>query len=183
MTDSGSQTAPRIRTERLWLTEFTMDDAEAVFAYASVPEVSRYTTWTPHTSIEDAEDFLRYALDERYCWAIRLHADGPVIGTVECTEERPGENSVHYVLSRDFWGQGIMTEAVSAVLDWAFRSNPAVQQVTTTVVEEHKASRRVLEKCGLDPTGHVSERWEKFADPVRLAVYSLTREAWRGHSS
>jgi RimJ/RimL family protein N-acetyltransferase len=76
-----------------------------------------------------------------------------------------------------------MTEATRAVLDWAFESSPEVQRVTTTVLEQHRASRRVLEKCAMELTGHVSENWEKFADPVDLAVYGLSREAWRGHSS
>ena len=182
MTESVSDTAPTIRTERLWLTAFTMNDAAAVFAYASVPETSRFTTWTPHTNISDAEDFLRYALGERYCWAIRLEIDGPVIGAVECTEERPGENSIHYVLSPSFWGRGIMTEAAKAVLDWAFESRPDVQRVTTTVLEHHGASRRVLEKCSMEISAHVSEKWEKFEDPVDLVVYSLTRDVWRGLS-
>jgi ribosomal-protein-alanine N-acetyltransferase len=65
MAQSLSAEALPIRTTRLWLTPFTMDDAAAVYAYASIPEVSRYTTWRPHTSIRDAEDFLRYALGER----------------------------------------------------------------------------------------------------------------------
>jgi len=67
MTEVVPDKAPQIRTERLWLTPFMLDDAEAVFGYASIPEVSRYTTWTPHTSISDAVDFLQYALGERYC--------------------------------------------------------------------------------------------------------------------
>ena len=183
MNESVSEIAPTIRTARLWLTAFTMNDAAAVFAYASVPETSRYTTWTPHTSLSDAEDFLRYALSERYCWALRLDADGPVIGAVECTEERPGENSIHYVLSPGFWGRGIMTEAVQAVLDWAFESRPDVERVTTTDLEPHGASRRVLEKCSMSIWGHLSERWEKFDAPVDLVMYGLTRDVWRGSRS
>jgi ribosomal-protein-alanine N-acetyltransferase len=183
MPESAPENAPTIQTKRLWLTAFSTNDAEAVFAYASMPETSRYTTWKPHTRINDAEDFLRYALRERYCWAIRLDPAGPVVGAVECTSERPGESSLHYVLSPSLWGHGIVTEAAKAVLDWAFASSAETRRVTTTVVEEHQASRRVLEKCGLELTGHVSENWDKFTEPVRLAVYSVTREAWGGHSS
>lgn len=183
MTEVPSSTAPPIRTKRLWLTSFTMEDASDVYTYASIPEVSRYTTWEPHTSLEDAEDFLRYALGERYCWAIRLYADGPVIGAVECTEEGPGEASIHYVLSPEFWGQGIMTEAARAVIRWAFAEYPELQHIRTTVVREHGASRRVLEKCGMRHVDDITEKWDKFPTPVELAVFGLTRDRWQRHSS
>lgn len=183
MNETLSDEAPRIRTDRLWLSSFTMEDTDAVFAYASNPVVSQYTTWTPHTTVDEATDFIRYARGERYCWAIRLDPDGPAVGAIECTEEEPGRGSIHYVLAEEQWGHGIMTEAVEAVLEWAFGSDPHLQRITTTVIEEHVASRRVLEKCGMEVVGHASEKWSKFAEPVELAVYGVTREAWRRHSS
>ncbi len=183
MTDTTSNEAPSIETDRLWLSSFTIEDVKAVFAYASNPEVPRYTTWTPHTSKEEAEGFIRYARGERYCWAIRLSSEGPAVGAIECTEEEPGQASIHYVLGQEHWGQGIMTEAAKAVMGWAFALDPNLQRITTTVIEEHAASRRVLEKCGMEVVGHVSETWMKFEEPVKLAMYGVTRGAWSRHSS
>jgi len=105
------------------------------------------------------------------------------VGAVECTSEGPDESSIHYVLSPHFWGKGIMTEAAAAVIEWAFLTDPHLQRIRTTVVREHEASRRVLEKCGMALVGHTTEKWEKCAEPVELAVFGLTREAWRRHSS
>ena len=183
MTETAFEEAPLIQTERLWLSPFTMDDAEAVFAYAKIPAVSQYTTWTPHTKIEDAEDFLRYARGEQFCWAIRLYADGPVVGAIECTSEGPGESSIHYVLAPDFWGRGMMTEATHAVLKRAFDGDPHLERITTAAVRENRASRRVLEKCGMELMGYVTEKWAKFPEPVEVAKYGLTRDAWRRHGS
>lgn len=76
-----------------------------------------------------------------------------------------------------------MTEAAEAVLAWAFESYPSLEEITTTVIEEHTASRRVLEKCGLEFAGQLEEKWEKFAEPVSLARYRVTREAWGRHGS
>lgn len=101
-----------------------------------------------------------------------------MIGAVECTDEGPGENSIHYVLSPSHWGRGIMTEAAKAVVEWAFTTRPELRRITTGVIAEHEASRRVLDKCGLVPTETVSEKWEKFAEPVSLVAYGLSREAW-----
>jgi ribosomal-protein-alanine N-acetyltransferase len=49
---------PTLETDRLSLRKMTLDDAEAVFAYASDREVSRYTLWERHSSIEDSRVFL-----------------------------------------------------------------------------------------------------------------------------
>lgn len=160
-----------------------MEDVEAVFAYASNPAVSRHTTWAPHTGKEEAAGFIQYARGERYCWAIRLRSDGPAVGAIECTDEEPGQASIHYVLAEEHWGQGIMTEAARAVMEWAFASNLHLQRITTTVIEEHAASRRVLEKCGMGVVGHVSETWKKSEEPVKLALYGVTRGEWGRPSS
>ncbi len=71
-----------------------------------------------------------------------------------------------------------MTEAARAVLGWAFENRPGVERIYTGAIESHAASRRVLEKCGLKFVGTVSESWEKFTEPVTLAVYEVTRAAW-----
>ena len=76
-----------------------------------------------------------------------------------------------------------MTEAVAAVIDWAFETHPDLQRIKTTVIPENEASCRVLEKCGMELLGEIEETWDKFPDPVRLAVYGLTRPRWAQHGS
>lgn len=156
-----------------------MDDVPAVYEYSSNPNVSRYTTWEASQDLGEVEGFIRQARAERYCWAVRLSGDGAAVGAVECSEEEQGLASIHYVLSEEFWGRGIMTEVVEAVVRWAFESNRDLQRIETHVVEANGASRRVLEKCGMRVTGFVEEEWEKFEEPVRSAVLSLDRRSWR----
>jgi ribosomal-protein-alanine N-acetyltransferase len=175
---SRPEEAPTIETKRLWLTAFTQADAEAVFAYASDPEVSRHTTWTPHRSIEDARAFITYARGEEYCWAIRRAREGPAIGAIESSVESEGLASIHFVLAREEWGQGIMTEAAKAVLTWSFARYPSLALVRTAAVADNVASRRVMEKCGMVFERFATESWAKCEVPVRLAVYRVTREAF-----
>ena len=54
---------PELETERLLLRKMRLDDAEAMFAYASDPEVTRYVLWDTHRSVEDSEEFLRHATE------------------------------------------------------------------------------------------------------------------------
>ncbi len=77
---------PELETERLLLRRMRLDDAEAMFAYASDPEVTRYVLWETHRSIEDSEGFLRvategYARGDFGGWGIVLKEDGAFVGT------------------------------------------------------------------------------------------------------
>lgn len=177
--DLGPQ--PELTTPRLFLTPFVQADAEAVFAYASNPNVSRFTTWKTHTSIADAERFIRWVQgrEAEFCWAIRLSADGAARGAIEFGLSDPTTGAVHFVLAEELWNRGLMTEAVTAVVDWGFRRFERLERLTTGAVSANVGSRRVLEKCGFELDGLVTERWAKFEEPVELASYRLTRERRR----
>jgi ribosomal-protein-alanine N-acetyltransferase len=156
----------------------TLDDAPDVFAYASDPEVLRYTTGTTPRRLEDTQQFLEEALadPDGRVWAIQLRDRDTVIGGVDFGLSSPESGSIHYVLARSYWGQGLMTEAVSAVCTWAFAKLPSLVHIETTVVaDENVGSARVLEKCGFARVGTRVDRWEKLSEPVRLAVYDRRR--------
>ncbi len=175
---------PNLHSGRLWLTPFVAGDAQAVFDYARNPEVARHTTWSPHRSLADAEDFIDMVqgYESELCWAIRTTPDGPARGAVEFGLSDPANGSVHYVLAEELWNQGLMTEAVTMVLRWAFHTFGSLERVATAATAANIGSHRVLEKCGFDFTGTVLERWPKFPDPVELAAYSLSREQWLARS-
>lgn len=172
---------PEITTDRLLLRGFTRDDAEDVFRYASDPEVLRHTTGQTPRSVEDSRRFIEGLLNKApgvYAWAVRMKNTPRVIGSVEFGLGDGETGSIHYALAREHWNKGLMSEACKAVLDWAFRSHPGLQRVTTAAVAANKASTRVMEKCGMEFQKTVTERWEKFEKRVALAVYSLGRGQW-----
>jgi ribosomal-protein-alanine N-acetyltransferase len=178
-----------LETPRLRLTPLALADAPAVYAYASDPEVARYVTWRPHASLADAEAFVRAAGAEpsTHVWALRASGgpgappggwsldQAPLMGVFEFSAEAPELGSVHYVLARPVWGRGLATEAVRAVLAWAFDALPGLRAVQTTAAEANVGSRRVLEKCGFRAAGVEDARWAKYAEPVRLCVYRRER--------
>jgi RimJ/RimL family protein N-acetyltransferase len=171
---------PALRTARLRLTAFRADDAPAVFAYASDPEVARHVTWPTHRSPVESEAFVCAAVAGRpdtHVWAVREGSEAAAVGAVEFSLDAPGRGSVHYVLARRCWERGLATEAVRAVLGWAFDALPDLAEVRTTAAEANAASRRVLEKCGFRPVGTEAARWPKAPAPVPLVVYALTRGA------
>ena len=76
---------PTLETRRLILRKMTLDDARAVFAYASDPDVTRYVIWNMHRTIEDSKSFLRslvegYENAEAADWGIVCKENGRFIG-------------------------------------------------------------------------------------------------------
>src|SRR5919202_331418 len=81
-----SKNLPTLETDRLILRKMTLDDAEAVFAYASDPEVTRYVIWDAHRSIEDSRAFLeltvqKYESGGEPDWGIVYKGDQRFVGT------------------------------------------------------------------------------------------------------
>jgi len=134
-----------------------MDDAEAIFhGYASDPEVTRFLTWSPHRSLADTRAFLRGCMDDwraqsRFPWAITHGPDGSSIGMIDL---RPAGHmaEVGYVLTREEWGKGYMTEALTAVVEAAL-ALPAIYRVSAICDVDNVASARVMEKAGMAKEG------------------------------
>ena len=170
--------SPELQTSRLVMRNFDRADAADVFAYASNPSVSRYTTWQTHRTVADAEAFIDMVLGrgaDDYCWAIRLRGDPHVSGAIEFNVrgESGEEAQFHYVLAEPQWNRGLMTEAGRAVLAWGLAQYPNVRRVVTYAMSQNTASRRVMEKCGLKFVALRSGKWAKFADPVELSEYAM----------
>ncbi len=173
--------APIIMTERLRLRPIRVEDAADVFDYARNPNVLRYTTGETPKQPAETEAFLKGQVDKpdgAFALAICLKDDTRVIGMLEFGCSDDGVGGVHYSLSEEHWSRGIATEAVQALLDWAFRNIPTMTAVTTNAMSANRGSTRVMEKCGMSFVETTSIYLAKFGQPVELAVYSIPRGKW-----
>ena len=152
-------TTPVLETERLVLRPPRMEDAVTIFeSYARDEGVTRYLTFRPNQTLEETEEFMRARLrkmeeGEVFTWAItrRGGGDDRLIGMIELRLQK-FKADFGYVLARPFWGQGLMTEALRAVLDFAF-SLPGMYRVWAVCDVENVGSARVMEKAGLSFEG------------------------------
>jgi RimJ/RimL family protein N-acetyltransferase len=129
--------------------------------------------------LAETQEFVRGLMNKpqgAYAWVICLRGQGRAIGVVEFGIQDGVTGGVDYAMAQQYWNQGIMTEAVSAVLDWGFGTFPRLQTVSSGAMTVNKASRRVMEKCGMVFQKHVQEKWEKFDQPVELAIYAISRK-------
>jgi RimJ/RimL family protein N-acetyltransferase len=144
-------------TARLVLRRARLSDADDIFNnYATDPEVTRYLIWRPYQHKGDLSPFLQSLLDrwgtgEEYTWAITRPEEDRVIGMIAC-RVREHAADIGYVLSRNYWNRGYVTEAAKAIVDWAINLS-FVYRVWAVCDVENKASARVLEKVGMQREG------------------------------
>lgn len=146
-----------LQTSRLVIRRPRPDDARVIFErYASDPDVTRMLGWPRHHSVGETQSFLQLSDSEWQRWPagpylIFSREDDGLLGGAGFTFETPRRASTGYVLARDAWGRGIATEALQAMVDLA--PSLGLARLYALCHPEHRASARVLEKCGFTLEG------------------------------
>lgn len=172
---------PQLVTPRLTLRRISMADAQDIFAYSRDPEVSRHVLWDAHRTIQDSRAYIRYILrqyrqNDPSSWGIVLGETGRLIGTIGYMwwnrEYRSAE--VGYSLSRSYWNQGLMTEALREVIRFGFD-----EMYLNRIEAQHEvlnpASGHVMEKAGMRKEGILRDRLYNKGKFVDVALYAILR--------
>lgn len=143
-----------LHTERLTLRPWTLNDLDDLYEYASVDGVGQMAGWLPHKSKEESLNILQIFIGEKKTFAIEYC--GKVIGSlgIEFYDEKalPEFNAkqgreIGYALSKEYWGKGLMPEAVKAVIKFLFEV-ANLDFIVCGHFTENIQSMRVQEKCG-----------------------------------
>lgn len=173
---------PTLETPRLFLRPMKMSDCQDVFAYSRDPEVARHVLWDAHQTIGQSRAYLRYILrqyrnGEPSSYGIVLKETNHLIGTIGFmwvnTENRSTE--VGYSLSRSHWNQGLMTEALRAVIELAF-DVMKLHRVEAQHETDNPASGRVMLKVGMRREGTMRGRIFNKGRYVDVDVYGILKE-------
>jgi ribosomal-protein-alanine N-acetyltransferase len=171
-----------IITERLLLRRFSEDDAEEVFAIAKDPDVGPRAGWHPHADVEETLSVLREIIMPSDAFAVTLKDSGKIIGNISIENDRyrPDANSgeLGYWLGKEYWGNGYMTEAARAVIDYAFgEKGLSMLGICTSPVNAR--SQGVIKKCGFVYEGTIRRTFKTFDGTLRDSrVYSMTKEEY-----
>lgn len=151
----------RLETERLTLRAFCQADLADFYAYASVPGVGEWAGWPHHETIETSQAILDLFISEKKVLALVLKDSGRVIGSlglekIRCplpaTYQTELGRELGYVLAQDQWGQGLMSEAVSRVMDYLYKDLKLDFLVVGHFLRNYR-SERVIEKAGFTYVG------------------------------
>lgn len=142
-----------IETERLILRDASVDDAEDMFEYAKLEEVTKYLSWKPHLSVKDSEkilDMLSKEAKEKDSYtlkAIVLKENDKMIGTIDARIFGDGLKDAEfgYCLNPKYWNKGYMSEALKAFIQ-ALHKERGVENVFGSFERENIASKRVMQK-------------------------------------
>lgn len=143
-----------LKTNRLILRPWTLADLEDLYAYAKVDGVGQMAGWLPHANKEESLRILQRFIEGKKVFAIEYN--GKVIGSLGIEKYHETElpeyadlsgRELGYVLSKDFWGLGIMPEAVKEVIRYCFEDLALDFLVCGHFTDNHQ-SQRVQEKCG-----------------------------------
>jgi len=148
------------QTARLVFRPIAPADARPIFdEWAQNPDVARCMTWRPHTQFEQTEAYVACCIKaaSSRTYVLTAGGRGKVFGTFELRASGPLRLGYGYVLARSSRGQGLMTEALTAVVGWAL-GQPGIWRIGDICDVENLGSARLMEKAGLTCEG-IARRW------------------------
>ena len=173
-----------MENDRILLRPWLESDAEALFKWASDPDVGPRAGWPPHKSVEESLEIIRTLFHNDTTWAIVLKESGEPIGAIgygpscDChLPARDGEPIVGYWVAKPYWNQGICTEALQLMLDHIVNTTDIPSLISGHFID-NPASGRVMEKCGFTATGETcidSTQYQGDDRPIRVLRYEQRR--------
>ncbi len=144
---------PILTTERLTLRQLVSNDEQEIFALRTDSEINRYLDRPIANTIDDARNFINkvnenITKNNALYWAITFSGKSTLVGTI-CLfgfSDENGKCEIGYELLTNFQGQGIMTEAVEKVIDYAFNTIK-VEKIEAYLHRDNQSSIKLLEKC------------------------------------
>lgn len=176
-----------LKTERLILRPFEIDDVDAVFRYQNNPNAAKYDGWRPCETREDAEKTVENLMkaaekgDENR--AIVLKNTQELIGQIGLCEDDirhriPRCKKVNYLIGEEHWGKGYATEALREIQRYAFE-DAKLNIITVAYLTGNMASKHVMEKCGFRYDGVIRQAMRRYDGKIFDSFeYSMTRREY-----
>lgn len=177
----GMELITELHTERLALRKMKEADASGLFRIWSDPDVTRFMNVSNFTHEDQARDMIRL-LDglsrnkQAIRYSIILKDTGDLIGSCgfNAFDDEQGMTEIGYDLAKAAWGKGYATEAIGALLEYAFMSL-GMRRVEAKVESENAGSVKLLHKLGFAFEGTVEEGGSEGEPVSALHLYARTK--------
>ena len=166
---------PTLETKRLILRKFTENDIEALFLILKDKKVNTFLPWYPMKNLEQAKKFYEerytftYLKPQGYAYAICLKSDNFPIGYIKVDMEEP--HDFGYGLRKEFWHQGLVSEAAKAVVEQVKKDG--LPYITATHDVNNPRSGNVMKKVGMKYCYSYEELWQPKGFFVTFRMYQL----------
>lgn len=171
---------PVIQTERLVLRALRVEDAEALHPMYSDAAANTYGSHPATVTLDDTRARVEKATADTDWrgWAITLKGGDTAIGNVAAYEKRQGKvTEIGYMLSRAYWGRGIATEAVAAMIDLLFAEGQ--RRVFADTDPDNAPSVAVLKRLGFTLEATLRAEWETQIGVRDSLIWGLLKDEWR----
>lgn len=175
------ESPPLLHTERLVLRSLALSDAEAMFEYHSDPEVTRFVHFGPAQSIEDTRTVIgellnEIALRQGFVYAVALRDSDKLIGTLDLHTIKPEHRRLELgaMMTRAYWGQGFMTEAVTEAIRFCFE-DLGMHRIEVSIDDGNARSEALAKRCGMTREGKLRENERSKGRFVSNTIYSIVR--------
>ena len=172
----------KLESHRLIIRDHINSDLEAMHKWISDPEIMQFLDWKTN-SIEETSLKLNEAMEEinssnrtKYYFAVELKGTYQIVGEVGVTvlikNDFGGIAESGYFFLRQFWGQGLASESLIRVHEFAF-NELGIHKIVADCDSENKASERVMIKCGMKKEGEFKKhqfRSGKWCDSIKYAL-------------
>jgi len=186
MSYSTFKAVPVLETERLKLRNLRIEDSDEYFNYHNDSKVNKYYDWKPNNLTEAREDIEviinSYKQLNYIRWAITLKGNDTIIG--DCGLMFSDLRSeISYILSREHWGTGIMTEALNAVISFCFRETD-ITRIQALSLPDNLSSNKLLKRLGFKQEGLLRKYgYNMITDHFNdLLMWSVLREEFYNYS-
>jgi ribosomal-protein-alanine N-acetyltransferase len=173
---------PVLSTPHLILRDLRPTDLNDLYEYASDPEIDHHVPWEHYKNIEEARENLNEYLEEYEkdglgAWGIEHRADKKLIGIINTSIPHSIHRRVEvgYTISRAYWGRGLATEALQAVIQFGFEKMELFR-IEAVVLPENIASAKVLLKAGMQFEGLLRSYQVWKGKPSDLQMYAVVRK-------
>ena len=146
---------PRFETKRLVLRRIEDSDCEDIFEYSADSDVTKYLTWQPHATPGETREYIaalqkRYDSGKFFDWGVVYKGDGRLVGTCGFTSININQNTceVGYVLSKKYWGMGLIPESLECIMDFAFNYF-GFDKIEARFLDGNVNSQKVMQKAGM----------------------------------
>lgn len=174
----------QVSSGRLTLRPVAERDLQDLLEINGDPEVTRFLPYATWQSVDDAVAWLRRmealaSSGTGQQLVLVRRADSRVVGTLLLFrfEELSARLELGYVLGRQYWQQGLMTEAIESICAYAF-SAMCVRRIEAEVNPSNVASNQLLRKIGFTLEGTLRKRWVTRGLAYDTHFYGYLAEDW-----